>query len=284
MAEANKGKSDFVKFFNKNKAAAKVASKAKRSALLDNDMLIDMYGLKDGASVIVTAKVKGVTLGTHDKGDYSGLGYMSTNLLLSSKSQSGAYSVFRPLYDRKEKEVTEDSLKWVFFDFQALGYETDGWGIDEIIEAVESLEKEQPTVKVKISCVKMTRGANIGKLAVNVNIIGLVDKDEEEELEEDTDEVVDEEEDSEEEESEEEEEEEEEVKPASKAKAAKSSTKWKLNDVCSFTDDDGTYKVTITEVNKNGTYTIENDEYKFEDITDSQLSPWVEPVKGKKKK
>lgn len=203
MAKAKERKisaSDFLKSFAGKKKAIAAAAKTKRGGFADDAEIIEKYDLASGTQVTKNGKLSKVTFG-FSKNDRKKPYFQFMYALKDGTSLSN----FRGCYGTSSNNTEEKALARCFQEFQALGYDTEDWDMEDAVKAAQALTKKTPLVSVKLSA----WGDDMDRLNVDPRIVTKEeDEDDDEEYEEEDEEES--EDDSEEEESEDEEDEEEE--------------------------------------------------------------------------
>ena len=208
MAKAKERKitaSDFLKSFAGKKKAIAEAAKSKRGGFADDAEIIEKYDLASGDQVTKNGKLSKVTFG-FSKNDRKKPYFQFMYALKDGTSLSN----FRGCYGTSAKNTEDKALARCFQEFQALGYDTEDWDMEDAVKAAQALTKKTPLVSVKLSA----WGDDMDRLNIDARIVSKeVDEDDDEEEEEDEEEDSEEEESGEEESEDEESEDEEEENP-----------------------------------------------------------------------
>jgi hypothetical protein len=181
-----KKKSAFVMAGEQAKEVVREASKTTRSNIIDTGQIIEALNLSEGQTVSLICKVASIKTDTHttDKTDSkydedrAGLPYVNFQFVpTSGPLKGGSIGNFMACYDKKDFEISQSALEWVFREFQGLDYETEGWTLAEIEEHAEEINgaSDKPVVSLVMKCNKIKSGKNKGQLAVNCRIGRLIE-------------------------------------------------------------------------------------------------------------
>lgn len=204
---------ELLEWAKKSDKVIKTVSKEKAPTGGDSskEEIIEAYNLKAGKTVTAKCKLSKIYVGTPklEKGKEVRAGYFKfVYVVISGDGKGLTLSRYISIEARNDRTV-DDAWKDVMFEFQRMGYDTDGFGAADLIAAAEIATEEKPTLMVRIKC-NAGKGKNAKEIYVNINAAKPAEDDEEEEESEEEEDDDSEEEESEEEESEEEESEEEE--------------------------------------------------------------------------
>lgn len=157
MPPVQQGKSAFGKALGRKKAVLKKASQEVAGGFAEDEQILEVFGLQeDGDQESCKCKVTGIKVGVHEGGTNKGKPYVTVQYApLEEPAKGLTLSDFIPCYSRSgatKGEITEESMKYVYFLFQRLGYDTATWGDDpgQIEKAAKEVTKAKPIATVGV--------------------------------------------------------------------------------------------------------------------------------------
>jgi hypothetical protein len=184
---------DFFKELKKKKKIVKSAANEEASSGFTNNFeLGEALELRDKQNITTKARCMNVRVAKLDNEKESMVANF-TYAILSGKGKGLAPSKsvwFDPQGEEDEDEAFARAMKDIWFEIQHLGYETKGKDDEDLKEMIEEINKDKPTVMLKIRGSKSKRGENKGKIGGYVNAMRPIelDEDDEDDEEEETEE------------------------------------------------------------------------------------------------
>jgi hypothetical protein len=139
---------DFIKGLrSQNTTIKKAAGKAElRSGVMSDEEILNKLGLEDGDSSVVDAKLNAVTFGK-DKNQNPYFSFQYT--ILEGKARGSLVSEYYGLVERGKLTV-ELAYELLLTNFLRFGFETDGWGIEELVDGAQVLSQDKPTIRLSV--------------------------------------------------------------------------------------------------------------------------------------
>jgi len=187
-ATDNNGSKDLLEFLRTNSSKVKKAMNKEAptsKGYTTNEDIISAFKLKPEANVVVQCRVNSVRGGK----DKNGNGYFSFNYTVTGPVGKGlTVSNFVSLAARGERTI-DDAFETAVYEFQRIGYDTQGGDPETLVALCEEASKEKPACMVRINCYKGNSGLGVGVRAVRpIEEEEELEDESEEESEEDSDE------------------------------------------------------------------------------------------------